>query len=178
MASLNHRSVFSTARFQSSASFAVKCILPFQNYPAFPFAAPQSAEFVIWDVQHGHSTYVNMPNGRHMVIDLGIGSYGENVPFSPLLHLKNRYGVHQLDCVVITHPHRDHIDDIFNFDKLSPLALYRPQHLTAAQILDGNKKNDSAEVKEYLKISARYSAPIQPGSSTDMSASDQCAGCR
>jgi len=59
-------------------------------------------EFVIWDVQHGHSTYVDTPNGRHMVIDLGIGSYGRNAVFSPLLHLKNKYGVPRLDYVVIT----------------------------------------------------------------------------
>jgi len=85
---------------------------------------------------------------------------------------------YELTGILITHPHRDHIDDISNFDKLSPLALHRPRYLTAAQILEGNKKDDSAEVKEYLKISARYNVAIQPGSSTDTSAPDQWGGVK
>ncbi len=124
-------------------------------------------QFVMWDVQHGHATYIKTPNGRHMVIDLGIGSYAQNAVFSPLWHLKKNYGVQQLDYAVITHPHRDHIDDIFNFDQLNPITLHRPNHLTAAQILEGNKKDESAEVKEYLKVSARYNMGIQAGSSSD-----------
>ena len=135
-------------------------------------------EFVMWDVQHGNATYIKMPNGRHMVIDLGIGSYAQSAPFSPLLHLKNKYGVQKLDYVVVTHPHRDHIDDIFNFDALSPTTLHRPNHLTAAQILEGNKKDESAEVKEYLKISARYNSPVQPNSSSDATAPNQWGGVK
>ena len=80
-------------------------------------------QFVFWDVQHGSASYIKTPNGRHMVIDLGTGSYSENKEFSPLTHLKNKYGVRQLDYAVITHPHRDHIDDIFSFGGLSPKTL-------------------------------------------------------
>lgn len=50
-------------------------------------------EFTFWDVQHGNACYIRTPNGRHMVVDLGIGSFGGNKPFSPLLHLKQSYGV-------------------------------------------------------------------------------------
>jgi competence protein ComEC len=80
-------------------------------------------EFVFWDVQHGSAAYIKTPNNRHMVVDLGTGSYSGNKPFSPLLHLKNKYGVNHLDYVVITHPHRDHIDDIFLFQDLNPQTL-------------------------------------------------------
>jgi beta-lactamase superfamily II metal-dependent hydrolase len=84
---------------------------------------------VVWDVQHGHATYIRTPNGKHIVIDLGIGSYERSsADFSPLLHLKKEWRVNQLDSVIITHPHRDHIDDIFNFDKLTPKTLSRPKH--------------------------------------------------
>ena len=73
-------------------------------------------QIVVWDVQHGNATYIKTPGGKHIVQDLGIGSYGEGrSEFSPLLHLKNG-GVNRLDGVIITHPHRDHLDDIFNFD--------------------------------------------------------------
>jgi competence protein ComEC len=113
-----------------------------------------------------------------MVVDLGTGSYGDNKPFSPLLHLKNSYGVQQLDYVIITHPHRDHIDDIFAFDKVDPRTFRRPKHLTDAQVLDGNKKEDSAKVNEYLKINARYSEKVVPGSDLDGSAQDQWGGVK
>lgn len=94
-------------------------------------------ESVFWDVQHGNACYLRTPNQRHMVVDLGTGSYSENKTFSPMLHLKTRYGVGQLDYVVITHPHRNHIDDIFNFDRLSPNTLRRPEQ---SEVLAGNKK--------------------------------------
>jgi len=134
-------------------------------------------EFVIWDVQHGHATYINMPNGRHMIIDLGIGTYGQSAPFSPLLHLKNKYRVHHLDYMVITHPHRDHIDDIFNFDELPPDVLRKPV-LTDSEVLEGNKKEDSAKVNAYLKVCARYNSKVQPGSASDETASNQWGGVK
>ena len=75
---------------------------------------------VVWDVQHGNATYIRTPNDKHIVIDLGIGSYksakSSSSVFSPLLHLQDKYGVKQLDNIIIMHPHTDHIDDIFNFD--------------------------------------------------------------
>lgn len=135
-------------------------------------------EFVFWDVQHGHACYVKTPNNRHMVVDLGIGSYTENKPFSPLLHLKNKYGVDQLDYVIITHPHRDHIDDIFNFNNLSPSTLRCPRHLTNAEIIEGNKKVDSDEVKEYFKIKAKYDQDVQAGSDSDATASGHWGGVK
>ncbi len=117
---------------------------------------------VFWDVQHGNATYINTPANEHIVIDLGVGSYKQpNVPFSPLLHLKRKYGVRQLDGVVITHPHRDHLDDIGNFDALSPRVLSRPKHLREADVHGGNLPA-SPVVEEYLRISARYNQPVSP----------------
>jgi phosphoribosyl 1,2-cyclic phosphodiesterase len=85
-----------------------------------------------------------------------------NLQFSPLLHLEYSYGVQQLDGVVITHPHRDHIDDIGNFDALSPRVLLRPKHLTDAEVLGGNRRQDRQVVEQYLRISARYNQPVSP----------------
>src|ERR1700704_1799061 len=117
-------------------------------------------EFVFWDVQHGHATYIRTPNDRHIMVDLGTGSYGNQREFSPLLHLKNKYGVQQLDFVAITHPHRDHIDDIFNFDELSPKTLQRPVHLTESEIRGGNQSRDSEKINKYLEIHNRYNQPV------------------
>lgn len=123
-------------------------------------------QFVFWDVQHGSASYIKTPNGRHMVIDLGTGSYSENKEFSPLMHLKKKYGVGQLDYVVITHPHRDHIDDIFNLPKLDPLVLRKPV-LTDAEIIAGNKREDNVTINEYIAVTKQFTERVEPGSEFD-----------
>ncbi|MGO9566615.1 MAG: ComEC/Rec2 family competence protein [Desulfomonilaceae bacterium] len=118
------------------------------------------AFIVFWDVQHGHATYVKTPNGRHVVIDLGTGSYGSGEAFSPLEHLRSRYKITQLDYVVITHPHVDHIDDVFCFDDLNPKVLLRPKHLAKGPILEKASDNDRPKLDKYFEISERYNSPI------------------
>ena len=81
-------------------------------------------EFVFWDVQHGSAAYIRTPNGKHIVVDLGTGSYGSSsTEFNPLPYLKDKYAVKHPDAAIISHPHRDHLDDIVSFDQLSPTVL-------------------------------------------------------
>ncbi len=113
---------------------------------------------IMWYVQHGNAIYLRTPGGQDFVVDLGTGSYGDsNYEFSPLLHLKNKWNVGYLDGVIITHPHTDHIDDIFNFDALNPSWLWRPKHLTESDIRSGNPSGDKAIIEEYIKISNKFS---------------------
>ncbi|MDI1316262.1 MBL fold metallo-hydrolase [Flavobacterium sp.] len=126
-----------------------------------------NVEMVFWDVQHGHATYIKSPNNRHIVVDLGIGSYDDNnESFSPLLHLKNVYKIQQLDYVIITHPHLDHIDDILNFDALSPKVLMRPKQITNSEVMQEEKdvitirNSDKPKFEKYCEINNRYSEPV------------------
>ncbi len=118
--------------------------------------------FVFWDVQHGSAAYIKTSKGQHIVIDLGTGSYSADSEFSPLLHLKHNWSVEQLDGVIITHPHRDHLDDIFNFYKLSPKFLIRPMYLSEDEIRTGNRYEDQETIDEYLRINRNYISPINP----------------
>ena len=45
-------------------------------------------QIVVWDVQHGNAIYMKTPNGRHVMFDIGTGSYTNGYEFSPLKHLK------------------------------------------------------------------------------------------
>ncbi len=118
-------------------------------------------EATFWDVQHGSAAFIRTPNGRSIAIDLGTGSYsGNNAVFSPLLHLKTKYQIDSLDYVVITHPHTDHIDDIDNFNKLSPRILRRPRHLSPDDIKAGNPKQDQNKVEKYIEIDNRFTSPV------------------
>lgn len=118
-----------------------------------------NAKVIFWDVQHGHAAYICTPNNRHIVVDLGIGSYSSGETFSPLQHIKQS-GINQLDYVVITHPHLDHIDDIMNFDSLSPKVLLRPKKISKDDILKGAREQDIPKFDKYFEIDSRYSTPI------------------
>lgn len=109
----------------------------------------------IWDVQHGSAAHIQTPNNRHIVVDLG----DDGDEFSPLLRLRSE-GVLKLDHVVITHPHRDHMDDIAHFGSLSPSVLSTPRHLSEADIRKGNRLIDSGIVNQYLAIRQGYTSPI------------------
>jgi beta-lactamase superfamily II metal-dependent hydrolase len=119
-------------------------------------------EMVVWDVQHGNAVYIRTPSNSHIVQDLGTGTlHGtQTSTFSPLLHLKHNYHVQQLDYAIITHPHRDHISDILNFDSLSPRVLSRPNHLSEHDIRQGSPVGSDRYVEKYIEIDRRYSGPV------------------
>ena len=120
---------------------------------------------IMWNVQHGSAAYIQTPNGKHIAIDLGAAE-----GFSPLRYLW-RSGVQQLDQVTITHPHMDHIDDILNFDLLTPGALILPKQLTEDDIRDGNPKPSQeaeAKIQKYLEVRRSYGSPVAPQDDVDL----------
>ena len=120
-----------------------------------------SATLTVWDVQHGSASLLSLPNGGNIVIDLGVGNVtGSNETFSPLAALRANGA--RVDEVVITHPHRDHLDDIFNVDSLRPHILRRPRHLSEQEIRAGNQARDSAILDKYFEIDRRFTDPVAP----------------
>lgn len=139
----------------------------------------QDCTVVFWDVQHGHSTYIKTPNDRHIIVDLGTGDYsGNNLEFSPLLRLKNKYGVQRLDYVIITHPHLDHIDDILNFDLLDPKVFNRPKQLTNEEVMQGVQEKDRKKFEKYCEINSRYCSPVEPDSVNNTSKPENWGGLK
>ena len=115
--------------------------------------------FITWNVEHGSAALVQTPNGQQIAIDLG-----SDAEFSPLQHIKHGMGIDQLDKVIITHPHMDHIEDILNFDLLSPRILLRPPQLTADDISNGHNNVGPEAVQifqKYLEIDASYTSPVE-----------------
>jgi competence protein ComEC len=125
-----------------------------------------SLSIKIWDVQHGSAALIQTPNGKKIVQDLGVGSYqtgSEN--FSPLKHLKKKYGITKVDWVIITHPHRDHIDDIFTLSNLN-LGSYRfsrPKDLDKDKILAAKANEQGLDkFKKYFEIGEGHRAKVDP----------------
>lgn len=120
-------------------------------------------EIVFWDVQHGSAAYIKTPGGKHIVQDLGSGSYKKSDPgFSPLLRLKEKYGIKKLDEVIITHPHKDHIDDIMNFDALCPRVINKPKNIEKTEIIKNTREEDRHIFEKYFKIERLYNTPVPP----------------
>jgi beta-lactamase superfamily II metal-dependent hydrolase len=122
-------------------------------------------EITVWDVQHGSAAYIKTPNNRHIVMDLG----DNGNDFSPLGTLYTR-GVRQLDVVAITHPHRDHMDDIYNLALFNKQTLCTPRHLTEQAIRAGNRTLDAGVVTQYLEIRDAYSFPLSPANNLTVAA--------
>ena len=86
---------------------------------------------IFWNVEHGSATYMNTPNGKVILFDLGVTRHGRNTLFSPLQHISRSYNVSYIDELVVTHPDLDHIEDIVNIDKfginnvLFPKGIHR-----------------------------------------------------
>jgi competence protein ComEC len=133
---------------------------------------------VFWDVDHGNAAYLRTPNGRHIVIDLGTGSLGTSEEFSPMDHLRTQYNISQLDYIIITHPHVDHIDDIFQFDGMSPKVFLRPKHLDKKPILEKASEKDKPKIEKYFEISERYNQPITETSPNAPKNPDNWGGLR
>jgi len=112
-------------------------------------------EITVWDVQHGSATYIKTPNNRHVVVDLG----DNGNDFSPLGTLYGR-GLRQLDVVAVTHPHRDHMDDIYNLALFNAQSLWTPWHLTERAIRAGNRADDAGVVNRYLEIRNGCTFPV------------------
>ena len=115
---------------------------------------------LVWNVDHGSAAFIQTPSGKNISIDLGTHSDG----FSPLKHLKDS-GINQLDEVIITHPHLDHIEDVLNFDLLSPKVLQLPRHLTNDDIWAGNRKASQQTkeiIQKYIEINEGYNRRLPP----------------
>lgn len=115
----------------------------------------------VWDVKHGNAIYVRTPNDKHMVFDLGRGDYSENSDDrSPLETLYDHYGVRTIHYLTITHPHRDHIDDILNINKFHVSVLHRPKDLDKRAILSASSDRDRSKFEKYFQMDESFNTSI------------------
>lgn len=122
---------------------------------------PESLGITFWDVQHGNATHIRTPNNRWIVIDLGdADGLTDGARWSPLLHLRWDEGVETIDKLIITHPHRDHLDDISNLSSLNVRVLHRPKWLSEQDVRAGNKPEDGPKISEYFLLSAKFTVAV------------------
>lgn len=126
----------------------------------------------IWDVLLGLAIWIRTPNGKDIVIDAGINKEND---FYPIYNLKKEHNVGSIDWAIITHPHKDHIDEIDNLVALNPGVLSRPKHITRDNFgWDKIKAEDKKLFEKYFELSERYSSPIN--SSNDPTSIENLGG--
>ena len=110
--------------------------------------------FTLWDVGHGVSIWIQTPNGSNHWIDLGRTS-----DFSPSEHVGRSYGVSQVDCLVISHPDNDHLEDLPQFTSTfgDPRVLLRNKSLPAVEMFG---QGGFEYQKEYARLHSRFNANV------------------
>ena len=138
----------------------------------------KECEIIIWDVQHGNAAYIKSPNRKHIIVDVGLGSFeNNNENFSPIFHLYKNHSVKQIDYAILTHPHKDHIEDIFNLDKLSPKVMCLPKHLTRDDLISNEtSKDDIIIFEKFIKMNARFCGKFIKNDTTNPDNPDNFGG--
>ncbi len=115
-------------------------------------------KLIVWDVQHGNAIYIRTPDERDVIIDLGVGrNLDKKEKFSPIDHLRKRYGLRKIDLLVLTHPHTDHIEDILEVIKLPIAQAILPFHLKRVDYLtDRVRKRDKPLYNTYHELSKEF----------------------
>ncbi|MCK5581753.1 MAG: MBL fold metallo-hydrolase [Candidatus Omnitrophica bacterium] len=115
------------------------------------------SKFTIYflDVGHGDCSYLELPNGAKMMIDCG---GDQNWPSRLLRH----YNVSQLDKLVISHPHGDHISDIEAIcDDIKFTWLVGAYGSCIDKISDkiDSRKDREGAVKKFVEVVNKYVGP-------------------
>ena len=105
----------------------------------------------------GASMYVKTPN-KSMVIDCGASD-----DFSPADYIKNTLGVSTINRLVVSHPHRDHINDILKIkehfgNKGQKIELLkRNKEITKDLLIESNNKlKDDEYVEGYYELEGKF----------------------
>lgn len=116
---------------------------------------------VIWDVNHGNSAAIRLPNGQVIMIDC---AKNPETTFSPITKTRKRWG--RINHLIISHPHIDHISDIARIDRQRPETLMAPI-ISTPILMEGKYEQYKRTMERYLNFASTYDhAPKRHHTST------------
>lgn len=81
------------------------------------------------DVGQGDASFIEFPNGEVMLIDAGIASSSEKI-----IEYIQSLGYNQIDYVIVTHPHADHIGGMAEVIKAFDIGtIYMPKAVSTSK---------------------------------------------
>lgn len=115
-----------------------------------------SLDIRIWDVNHGNSASIKLPNDDIMMIDCASNPI---TGFSPILRTKELWD-ERLQYLIITHPHMDHIRDITNIDSYKPRILRNPK-IDSDRLRAGKSEEDLEIINKYIDFESQFTEPVE-----------------
>lgn len=106
-----------------------------ENKPASLKAPDNDGQLVVHflDVGQGDSAFVELPDGQCMLIDASVSSYGDKI-----VETIEGYGYTEIDYLVATHPHADHIGGMTNVVEGFEIGeVYMPKATSTSKTFEG-----------------------------------------
>jgi len=100
--------------------------------------AGKDLSVTVLDVGQGDSIFVRSPEGKVLLIDGGISKAGRSV----VLPFLKKMGVNNIDLLVLTHPHDDHVAGL----------PYVMNNVSVSRVLDIGLPHTSAYYMNFLKL--------------------------
>lgn len=120
----------------------------------------KQTELYVWNVEDGTSIYAKTPNGKNVVIDCGASD-----DFSPVEHINNELNVQEIDYLIISHPHKDHIKDLDGIERYYDSdvgVLRRSGYITKDLMIRSNEDlKDDECLGKYFELSDRYTGDVK-----------------
>lgn len=122
---------------------------------------------LFWNVQHGSAVFVLTPNQRSIIVDLGTGTDSNGSIFSPIRILRANGFLEAIDLLILSHPHEDHLCDIYQLAGIPIRKLVAPSIPADLLPSDGPDKNI---VGEYSALVSSHSYQMPFGLRTSQKA--------
>lgn len=106
--------------------------------------SPKELSIVFLDVGQGDCTYIQTPDGKHILIDGG-GREGANVGKDIVIPFLLKNGIASLDLVVMSHSHEDHISGlipVMEEIKVKTFMEYPPGYIDSLEKTEQSGKTD------------------------------------
>lgn len=110
------------------------------------------------DVGQGDAIHVSTPNGKELLIDVGRWSPMSNSGESVLIPYFEDLGIDELDCVILSHPHADHIGGM-------PALL---NQMKIGKIYQSDYEYDSVLYRTKMNLATEKGIPIVKPFAGDM----------
>jgi competence protein ComEC len=131
----------------------IACLLWLNGETFHALAAGNKHELTLTmlDVGQGDATYIEFPNGKRALIDAGPRTLGYDAGERVIVPFLKRQGVKELDAVVLSHAHSDHIGGI-------PAVL---QTVRVARIIEPIVGGSSSLYREIHRKASDRGVPVQ-----------------
>ena len=105
------------------------------------------------DVGQGDAILVQSPSGKNMLIDGGSAGKNDYIAKRYLLPVIRKKGISRLDCLVLTHPHEDHVGGL-------PYLL---KNIKVDLIVDSGQPSTSPAYQKFLSYIGTGKIPYKLG---------------